>query len=160
MNSSVFEVPSQSLESFGKYGGDPGQLMLSTRNNNEFIKANVRDMAIKFKLWQHQREDDDDEAWGVDFAGESTDEGEQCSGDEELRSVGSPALPKIGNSSKLNSSSKLNAKSHVFVPKNIQQHGAKSRTDVVSITGQQQFFNNTPALRSDNEQYATTRTTP
>lgn len=45
LNKSVFEIPSQSLESFGEYG-------------------------IKSKFWDDQHEDDDDEYWGAGFVGE------------------------------------------------------------------------------------------
>lgn len=110
LNTSVYEVPSQSLESFGEHRSDTGQLVLSTGNNNEIIQANIRKMVIKSKLWDNQREDDEEEGWNTEFAGDSSNEGERCSGDEEMLSVGSPFLSKIGSSSKLNSGSKLNAK--------------------------------------------------
>lgn len=61
LNTSVFDVPSQSVETFGEFEGEFGQLMLSTGNNNEVIHANVRLMTIKSKLWQDKREKDDEE---------------------------------------------------------------------------------------------------
>lgn len=95
LNTSVFEVPSQSLESFGEYGGEPGQLTLSTGNNNEVIQANVRTMVIKSKLWADQCEEDEKEDWANEIVGDSTNEADQNSEDEGVLSVGSPSLPKL-----------------------------------------------------------------
>lgn len=64
LNTSVHDIPSQSVESFGEFEGESGQLMISTGNNNEIIRANVRDMVAKSKLWKEQREEDDEEDWG------------------------------------------------------------------------------------------------
>jgi len=49
LNKSVFEVPTQSMESYGEYGGVSEQLMISTGNNNEIVRSNVKEMAIKSK---------------------------------------------------------------------------------------------------------------
>jgi len=74
LNTSAYDIPSQSVESFGDFEGESGQLMLSTGNNNEVIQSNLRLMAIKSKLWQEQREDDNEEDWGDGFAGYSSEE--------------------------------------------------------------------------------------
>lgn len=54
LNISVFEVPTQSMESCGEHGDEFGQLMTSIGNTNEVIRVNVREMAIKSKLWRDQ----------------------------------------------------------------------------------------------------------
>nr|XP_009780388.1 PREDICTED: enolase-phosphatase E1-like [Nicotiana sylvestris] len=77
LNTSVFDVLSQSVESFGDFEGESGQIMLSTGNNNEVIQSNLRLMAIKSKLWQEQCEDDDEEDWGDGFAGYSSEDADK-----------------------------------------------------------------------------------
>lgn len=50
LNTSVFEVLSESFESCGEHGGEQGKMVLSTGNNNEVIKANVREMVANSKI--------------------------------------------------------------------------------------------------------------
>lgn len=64
LNTSVFEVPSQSFEFCGEHGGDQGQMVVSTGNNIEVIKANVGEKALNANSWVEQREYDDEEDWG------------------------------------------------------------------------------------------------
>lgn len=130
LNTSVFEVPSQSRESFGEYGGESRQLMLSTGNNNEIIQANVREMVIKSKFLADQCEEDEDEDWGVEIAEESTDVTDQESADEDVLSVASPTLPKTYAKLK----SKLNLNAPEFVPRN---------SPIMPKPGQQQHIKST-----------------
>lgn len=122
-------------------------------------------MVIKSKLWADQSEDDDEEDWGAEI-GDSTDEGERCSVDEEMLSVGSP-LPKISSSSKLNSGSKLNAKAPDFIPKTRQQQietittAASSIAKAVDkISGQQQLISNIPAANCVSDQHEAATLSP
>nr|XP_018627042.1 uncharacterized protein LOC108945507 isoform X2 [Nicotiana tomentosiformis] len=161
LNTSVYGIPSQSCESFSEHGGESGQPILSTGNNKEIIQAKVRDMASN--LWADQREEDDEENWGDEFAGNLTEDGDQDSEDEGVLSVGSPSLQKSGNSTILSSNSKLNAKAPVFVPKAGQQHFGTSTTGatrmknaVPSRSGQQQIIRSTPAATLVEDQYAVT----
>lgn len=78
LNTSIFYVPSQSVESFGEFESESGQHVLSIGNNNEVIQAKMREMAINSKLWRDQREEDDEENWGDGFAGYSSEEGDQA----------------------------------------------------------------------------------
>lgn len=150
LNTSVFEVPSLSLEFCGEHDGDHGQLVLSTGKNNEVIKSNVRAMTINSKLWEDQPEYDDEEDLGVDFAKDSTNEGERCSGDEEMLSVGSPCFPNFGSSSKLGSGNKLDAKAPDFIPKSRQQHKTNGTTLleflIANQPGQQQILSSSTPL--------------
>lgn len=54
---SVFEIPSQSIESSGQFEGAAGHLTLSTGNYDELIQQKV----IKSKFWLQRREEDDEE---------------------------------------------------------------------------------------------------
>ncbi|XP_019260723.1 PREDICTED: uncharacterized protein LOC109238702 [Nicotiana attenuata] len=71
LNTSAYDIPSQSCESLGEHRDESGQPILSTGNNNEIIQANVRDMISESKLLEHQREEDDDEE---NYAGNSSDD--------------------------------------------------------------------------------------
>lgn len=87
-----------SVLSCGEYGGEKGQLMLSSGNNNEVTQENMRGMVIKSMFWADQREDNDEEGWGDEYAGNSTEEDDQDSEDEGVLFIGSPSLPKIASS--------------------------------------------------------------
>lgn len=119
LNTSVFEIPSQSVESFGEFEGESGQLMLSTGNNNNVIQAKVREMAIKSKLWLDQREEDDEEDRGDGFYGYSSEETDhevdQESAGEEFDSL---TLPKPDGLPTASQKSTLNLNAPAFIPRN------------------------------------------
>lgn len=127
LNKSVFEVPTQTMESCGEHGVESGQLMLSTANNSEVIKPNVKDMVIKSKFWADQSDHDDDEDWGIEYDGGSTDDLGQESDSEDMHLYGSLSLPREDASA---TPRKLNSNAPAFIPSNT--------SGVVSKTGQQQ----------------------
>nr|XP_009801946.1 PREDICTED: uncharacterized protein LOC104247588 [Nicotiana sylvestris] len=134
LNTSVYEVPSQSMESCGDYGGEPGQLMLSTGNNNEIIQANS-------KLWLDQREHDDDEDWAAEygFDGESTDGGaDQESEEEDLLSIGSQSVPTKEVT--------LTPMQQQHMPNDLTVGPTADRTATPANSGQQQVMTTTPNI--------------
>lgn len=72
----------------------------------------------KSKTWADQVEEEEAEDWGNEEVGQSADFGDQESEDADLRSVGTPTMPKNGSTSLLRLKSRLNSKSPTFVPTN------------------------------------------
>jgi len=158
LNKSVFEVPSQSMESCGEVEGETGQLMLSTGNNNDAIQGNLRLMAIKSKLWQEQREDDDEEDWGDGFAGYSSEEADREanheSAGEEIDSLAMVISERVPAASP---TSNLNSNAPAFVPRNpsspaFQNAAAGTPTTTVQ---QQQINPNTSNTKPNGDRTKT-----
>nr|XP_009791723.1 PREDICTED: uncharacterized protein LOC104238914 [Nicotiana sylvestris] len=119
LNTSVFNVPSQSVESSGELKGESGQLVLSTGNNNEVIQQKVKEMAINSKLWREQREEEDEEDWGDGFAGYSSEEGEQEVDQESAGEEIDPTVkPKPHEATTSSPTTKLNIHAPIFIPRN------------------------------------------
>lgn len=119
LNTSVFDVPSQSVESFGEFKGESGQLVLSTGNNNEVIQQKVKEMAINSKLWREQREEDDEDDWGDGFDGYSFEEGEQEVDQESAgEEIDPPVKPKPHEATTSSPTTKLNIHTPIFIPRN------------------------------------------
>nr|XP_016480147.1 PREDICTED: uncharacterized protein LOC107801350 [Nicotiana tabacum] len=130
--------------------------MLSTRNNNEIVQANLREMVSKSKTLADQGEEDEEEDLGDVEAGESTDYAVQESEDEDVLSLGSPTLPKTYSISSCKS--KLNLNAPAFIPRN-SPCGATSQNSVTptSIVQQQQLnLNNSVVTTTDDRNAATT----
>lgn len=53
LNTSAYDIPSQSCESFGEHGAESGQPILSTGNNKEIIQV-VDDAGKKVQQLQHE----------------------------------------------------------------------------------------------------------
>ena len=125
LNTSVFDVPSQSVETYDDFEGEAGQIFLSTGNNDEFIQAKV----IKSKFWLQQREEDDEyEGWGDGHAGFSSEEADQEvdqeSAGEDLDCL---AMAKYDEGPVASHKSKLNINAPIFLPRN-SPNGSLKRT--------------------------------
>lgn len=119
LNTSVFDVPSQLVESFGEFKGESGQLVLSTGNNNEVIQQKVKEMATNSKLWREQREEDDEDDWGDGFDGYSFEEGEQEVDQESAgEEIDPPVKPKPHEATTSSPTTKLNIHTPIFIPRN------------------------------------------
>lgn len=77
LNTSMYDIPSQSCKSIGEHGGESGQPSISTANNKGIIQAKVREMVINSKVWNDLREYDNEEGWGDGIAGFSSEEDDQ-----------------------------------------------------------------------------------
>lgn len=126
LNTSVHDVPSQSLESFGEHGDVSGQLLLSTGNDYDVVKEDMREennvqigqhenaqhqrelfhrLMFQGKLWADQVDDE------VDF---DDSDGKESEGGSPL-SVGSPTA-KGNKATQTSPKKQLCPLAPVFVP--------------------------------------------
>lgn len=113
LNTSVFEVPSQLEKSCGELEGEPGQIMLTSGFNSSVVQPSLRDIVSKSRRWDEQHEEDEEEKCGIE---DSTDDDIQESADEDMRSIGSPPLPRNDGASTSSLKSNLNYNVPIFFP--------------------------------------------